>query len=853
MTVEDVLDAINSASLVQVRASVTGVGSNGETGDRIVIEDVSGGTGSLIVADKSGGTIASDLGIAARVAGARIDGTDLIQLTMDTPLSVLNDGNGVSRKRASDDFLFSTTNGDFSVSLSSILATQLDTDVRMLNNGNGVRLGTIRVTDRLGESADIDLAAAQTVQDILTAINDSGLAVRATVVNSHFQIADTSEIGTDAEATLEVQDVSGFTAADLGLDVKGNKEQIKGSEVYRISTLGDVIRAINYAPANGRALVEASLSADRKGITLRALGIGNSVTVSSPGGSQAAADLGLSDASFSGTLNSRRLIGGLNTVLLSSLNGGRGTVAGTISLTDRTGQSTTIDLSSATTLQDVLDLINADSKTDLKASINRAGNGIALQSTSDSGTGPIAVSDLSGSLATDLGLVAASNDSDTNTGDALDGGSAQLRYISARTRLEDFNMGSGVGIGSFQITDSTGASYIVRVDDTAKTVGDIIEQINAVNPDSIKARINDTGDGIVVVDSSNGSLALKIEDREGGRVAADLRLAQTAKIGEKQIDGSVEIRIDIEADDTLTDIARKINSAGLGLSASVLTHGSGARPVSLTVTSGVSGKRGELIIDTQGVDLGFGTLSRAQDALVALGEDQTTSPILVSSSSNTLDQVLGGVTINLLSVSDDPVTVSIAQDTDAIVNSVQSFVDSYNNVLDTIDRNTKFDQDAMTRGPLLGDATVNTIRSRLTGLALRRFGGVDESMSRLFSIGIRSGTGGRLTFDTEKFREILAASPEKIERLFTTDETGIAAVIGDTLEGLTRSFDGLLNRKDEQLVDQQDLLNDRIDRMNLLVDAKRTRLEAQFVALEITLAAMQQQQNSLLQLSQLFS
>ncbi|MCH8336707.1 MAG: hypothetical protein IIC61_12555, partial [Proteobacteria bacterium] len=63
--------------------------------------------------------------------------------------------------------------------------------------------------------------------------------------------------------------------------------------------------------------------ASHQPLTLRALGIGNSVTVSVPGGSDdaggasnAALDLGLLGASFSGTFTSRRLVSGLNTIFL---------------------------------------------------------------------------------------------------------------------------------------------------------------------------------------------------------------------------------------------------------------------------------------------------------------------------------------------------------------------------------------------------------------------------------------------------------------------------------------------------------------------------------------------------------
>lgn len=859
LTIDDVLNAINSNTTINVRASVTGVASNGDTGDRIVIEDLSGETGNLIIANRGGGSTAADLGITANVAADRIDGTDLVRLSASTPLSMLNDGNGVGRLMSGTDLKFSTTFGDFTVSLTSNLATQLDTDLRMLNSGNGVRLGTIRITDRSGESAEVDLSNARSVRDVLDAINAAGVSVSATVIqindDSFFQITDTSGAsgGGENAPKLKVEDVTGSAAADLGIAGEADGESIHGRDVYRIETIGDVINAINFAPDNN-SFVQAVISEDGNGIMVRALGFGSTLTVTAGQdaagrASTAARDLGLLGADGVATYESRRLLAGLNTVLLHLLNGGSGVELGEVRFTDRAGQTTTIDFSEAHTLQDVIDLINLDDATSLVASINAAGNGLTLRDESD-GEGSVVIEDVSGSLAADLGIAGIFTDED---GDAVNSGNLQLQYISRQTLLSDINNGRGVAYGTFQITDSNGALHTVNLSETVKTVGGVIDAINRLTPDTIEARINDTGDGIVVIDTSGGSSPLTIEDLEGGRAAADLRLAGTAAVGEGFIDGSFEIRIETDASDTLESIAQKINDAGAGFTASVLNQGGAVNPFSLTITSEVSGRRGELVIDTIGIDLGLAMLSQAQDAVITIGREDSSSARLISSSTNTLDDVVEGVTLNLLSVSDEPITVTIAQDIDTIVEAVNTFVEKYNAVLNTIDKNTSFNPDTLERGSLLGDPTVNLVRTRMHGVMLKRFGGVDESMSRVFSVGLRLRDGNRLQFDEERFRDVYEESPQLVEELFTQEETGFAAVLQETVEALTRDFDGVLSRKDDLLSDQQELLNGRIDSLNILLDAKRARLEAQFVALESSLAALQAQQSALSTLVQAMS
>jgi len=847
-TIEDVLNAFNTNTKINVEASVTGVSSNGATGDRIVLEDRSGGTGNLVIADRVGSSTAADLGIVANVAAARVDGADILRLSLSTFLSALNDGNGVDRLpqgAEGDDLSFTTGFGDFGVSLTDVL--RLSTDLRAVNDGNGVRLGVIRITDRTGATADVDLSNAKTALDVRDAINGSGLAVSATTVNSRFLVSDTSGVTGEGVKKLKIEDLRGFAAADLGIAQEVGGDFINGRDIFRTATVGDVVRAINFAPGNN-SLVEASISADGKGIALRALGFDNAVTVtagvdSSGNVSGAAKDLGLLHATFTTNdpFESQQLIAGLNTVLLKSLRGGDGIGGGVVSFTDRLNQSMTIDFAAAQTLQEVVDHINADSTTALVASINRSGNGIVIRDDSG-GNSPLTITDVSGTLAADLGIAGTF---DAAAGDAVESGNLQLQYVSRQTRLSDFNFGRGITFGTLRIADTQGAVHAVTLDANLKTVGQVIDAINRVTPDTVEARINDTGDGILISDAGGGLLPLTVTDENGGQSATDLRLAGTAKPGQNVIDGTFETRIEVGPADSLDEVVAKLNAAGAGFTAAVVNDGGATNPFSLTLTSGVSGRRGELVIDSGALDLGLDTLTKAQDAVVSIGTTGSSTPFLITSSSNKLDEVIAGVSINLLTAKDEDVTVTVEQDVDAIVESIRGFVEAYNEVQSTIDDSISFNPDTLQRGPLLGDPTVDLIRGRLHRVIAQPFQGVSADVSRLFSIGLRLGADNRLEFDEARFRTAYEQSPRQIEELFSLAESGFGAVLQENLDELTRDFDGIITRKDDLLGDQQKVLNDRIDSLTIILAAKRARLEAQFTALEVSLAGLQGQQNSL--------
>jgi flagellar hook-associated protein 2 len=847
VTVDDVLDAINNQTQVNVRAAVSG--------DRIILENPDGGL--LTVREHGSGHAAEDLGIAGISETGRIEGADVVNLVDSTLISSLNDGNGVRRdvRTSTGDFRITAGGGDtsFVVTLSDFLTST--TRLEQLNSGNGVRMddgsgappGIIRITDRSGASTEIDLSTARTIEDVLERINAADIGIRATRANSYLMISDTTETPEGEGSALKIEDVSGFAARDLGIAGETENTTLTGSDIYRVATVGDVVRAINYAEGN-EGEVTASLSGNGIELTYNTIGSGGITVeaVEGPDGtlSFAAADLGIEGEHAGFQAQSRDLIAGMNTVLLRSLNGGSGVQLGGIRITDRAGGQTLVDLTGAQTVQDVLDRINETTgAAQIRARVNDAGNGIAIVDETGLDAGFIRVEESGGTTAADLGLLGQFD------GTVFNGTNAQLQYISEATRLEDLNFGQGVRPGKLRLTNSLGAGFTINVTENQTTVNDILRLINAFSDVShVVASINENGDGILLTDNAGGPEPMRVDDEDGG-TAVDLRIAGEAREGENFIDGTTELSIDIDADDTLNDVVSKINDAGGRFSASVVNDGSATNPFRLSVASDVSGRRGELIFDVGATGLAMQTLVEARDAVFFLGDGESENPIIVSSSNNSVSDVIDGVTLNLVGTSDDPVTLSVTQDLDRVIADLKSFVSTYNEIQDRIDEYTDFDADTETRGVLLGDGTVRRIQDRLSRSVLQPYDAGPRSMNRLFDVGIRLVSGARLEFDEDKFREAYDENPDIVEQLFTADDGGIGAVLEEMLDEITRSSDGMIDRQNATLQQREDDLNSRIEAMQLTLDGRRSLLERQFQALESALSQLGQQQNALAALS----
>ncbi len=431
-----------------------------------------------------------------------------------------------------------------------------------LNGGQGFAAGSIRLVDSTGAATTVDLSAATTASEIIDAINASGSQIKATVQGKKILLGDLSS----GAGTAQVQEVNGGkTAASLGLaNLSRNGQIYSGTDIYTVSrdtalfslnngngirnaggandfqvsngtqtfavntfglrSMGEVIDAINNASTTAGAGITASINTSGQ---LQLAGAGT-ITVTALASSLAARDLGL-EGSAAGTLVAQDRLGSMNSVLLDTLKGGFNTgdtpvTAGTVTITG--SGSANIDFSAARTLDDVITSINNQkATTGVSARVNKARNGVELyRSDTTTPTGSITVADVTGDLAQYLNL------NQTSTTGTLNSGDLSPKYVNGSTKLNTYAFGGLVPKGKFSLTDGNGAKATVDLtQDSDDTVGDVIQEINSKGL-GILARINDTGDGILL-ERTTGTAEITVTDLEGGGTAKALGLAEAVPLG----------------------------------------------------------------------------------------------------------------------------------------------------------------------------------------------------------------------------------------------------------------------------------------------------------------------------------
>lgn len=244
-----------------------------------------------------------------------------------------------------------------------------------------------------------------------------------------------------------------------------------------------------------------------------------------------------------------------------------------------------------------------------------------------------------------------------------------------------------------------------------------------------------------------------------------------------------DITIDItSSNNTLAGIRDAINAKNASVSASIVNDGTGNR---LVITSKDTGEVNSLkisVADDDGNNTDTGGLSAlAYDPLASSNNMTqmtaaknallTVDGMSISKASNTVSDVIQGVTLTLKTVTSASNTLSVGTDTDTIQSSVQSFVDAYN-ALNTSMRNlTKFVSAGSTsNGALLGDSTARNIMVKLKSM-LSASSPTATTYKTLSDIGVSMGSDGSLSLDSTKLQKAITNNVGDVAKLFSPSAT----------------------------------------------------------------------------------
>jgi flagellar hook-associated protein 2 len=400
--------------------------------------------------------------------------------------------------------------------------------------------------------------------------------------------------------------------------------------------------------------------------------------------------------------------------------------------------------------------------------------------------------------------------------------SALRDAASALTRATTWNQTTGTSSDASSVAVTTDgnnkpASFAVQVTQLAANQSNV-SKVYAATTDLV-------GEGTLHIELGSWGAGNSFTPKNGA-TAVDISVGPPAK--------------------SLAELRDMINAANAGITASVLSDASGARLVFNSAASGAA--NGFRItatdvdggnVDTSGLsalayDPSVGVVTMSQ-ALAAANAAALVNGVPVSSTTNTLTNLVEGMTLTLGRVTAAPVQVTTASDKDSIKKKIDDFVTAYNNLNKELADQTKYDANAKTAGTLQGDGTAVGLRSTLRNV-LRSPGGTSTVFTRLSDIGFDVQRDGSIKLDSAKLDNGLANLAD-LKNLFSTSDplvpanNGIATTLR-TMADQALGVDGSLASRSEGLRTRISSNEKRQAEMEVRVQQTEARLRAQYTALD---------------------
>lgn len=773
-----------------------------------------------------------------------------------------------------------------------------------LNDGRGVEAGMIRLTDRSGTSAEVDLTTARTINDVMAAINDAEVEIKATTVGNAIRLTDLTGLTGRSATNLKVEQLGDKeTAADLGLwgidtdsatvtgfdlEVPATTLALRGAALSELNggqglgplTSLDITLAhgsdasVDLSSASNTAEIVDAIDASGLALIVRVNDAGTGFRVRDVSGGSGtftisssddtAASVGLdtstTDAIINGSSLNRQTVTG--STLLADLNQGNGIDTGSFTITDSAGAVGAVNLKveGITTVGELIDAINALS-TDVTASLNDAGDGIALVDTAagsstlevvDTGTGTaaadlgisgtavvqlvggVSVSAVVGTQAaaiqveaTDTLASLATKINDTGryaTGsvEANDDSSFSLRLLSRK----------GGEAGRFAV-ETEGFDLDLRTTSTAQ------DAKISVAVDNGPTRILSSSDGVFEVNGGETGAALissatLLDDIAGGADRGSFTITDSSgDIG--------AVNLVAEGITTVGGLIDAINGLNIGVQASLNDAGTG-----LAIADTAAGAGSLLIADT-----GSGVAATSL-GIAGTGSVQTVGGVsvtaLVGPAASTESAVTSGLSFTLKQVVDDEITIDVESDSSTVVSAAESLVSQYNLLVDKIDSLTFFNADTDEVGLLFGSTETLRIQTGYSRLLSGRIVGAGD-LKAIGQVGLGFNDTGKLELDTTKLQKAIENGAQDVEEFFSTSESGLAAKLDSLADKLAGETNSMLLNRSETLSTQIEFNNDRIDALNLRLENERERLLRQYYSMEQAIAKIQSNQQAVSQIA----
>jgi len=339
--------------------------------------------------------------------------------------------------------------------------------------------------------------------------------------------------------------------------------------------------------------------------------------------------------------------------------------------------------------------------------------------------------------------------------------------IASITDANNFVISSPATASGTSVSLQTGATFSASTTSGSTTVSGSTANLS-VGATIVGAGIP-SGATIVSITDANNFVISSAATASGTGVALEAGTTFTSNGS-----GAKTVTIN-SSNNSLQGIASAINAANIGVTATIINDGS-STPYRLTLSSNSSGANNSMQISVAGdaalsslltEDPSNSSVQNLTQTAAAQNANFTVNGIAVSKPSNTVSDVISGLTLNLQQTSTTPIVLSIAQNTSSASGAVTTFVNAFNALHTVINNVTAYNSSTKTGAILMGDFAVNTLNSQLHEMLNTPVNGAGV-LSSLPDVGVTFQSDGTLAVNQTILNTALSKNFSDVAALFDT-------------------------------------------------------------------------------------
>ncbi len=197
--------------------------------------------------------------------------------------------------------------------------------------------------------------------------------------------------------------------------------------------------------------------------------------------------------------------------------------------------------------------------------------------------------------------------------------------------------------------------------------------------------------------------------------------------------------------------------------------------------------------------------------------------IEITRSSNSISDVIDGVTISLIKIQEadsQVVSLTTAVDTKTVSDFINPVLKSFNDIVAMLNSNKDLRR---------SDSSVSSLLYNLRDAATSKLGdGTNDGFKYLADVGVTISSNGDLSISNDKLKEALEKNPQGVAELFTSPN-GFAAKLNEAISTL-KGDDGLLKTRTVSLTNQIEETKKKTESVKIRIEDQANVLRKQYTS-----------------------